>query len=130
MNDLLPVGSVVELKDKRELMIIGFYPIHARDNDIYDYICCKKRVGLQKRKELLVQDRDYFYVKKEDVVSVKYIGFSDKRFDVYEKVTKEINKELFKAKLGKEELSEEDIQEVYKTVIDNIYRKRRDLSER
>lgn len=41
MNELLPIGSVVKLKDAvKALMIYGILQNHTESNTLYDYVAC------------------------------------------------------------------------------------------
>ena len=43
MEELLPIGSIVELKDGKRFMIIGYLPNKIKDEMFYDYIGCLKK---------------------------------------------------------------------------------------
>lgn len=85
MSDLLPIGSIIEVKNKTKYMIIGFFPSIIIEDEVYDYIVCKPK-GLTKTKKKLKKEIDYFYIKKEDIVNVLYIGFQDEDFNVYKDI--------------------------------------------
>ena len=93
MEELLPIGSVVKLKDKRIRMIMGYLP-KSSDNKIYDYLCCNHLRGFRKKKEELQENMDYFYANKEDVETVLYIGYENISFSFYKKVFK-VDKENY-----------------------------------
>lgn len=83
MDDLLPVGSVVELNDGVRMTIIGFFPSKALDEEFYDYICCRENRGIHQPKNKLKKNSNYFYIKQEDIKIVRFIGYSDFLFDKY-----------------------------------------------
>ncbi len=93
MVDLLPIGSIVKLKDNKIRMIMGYLPI-STDNKIYDYLCCNYLRGFRKKKEELEENLDYFYANKEDIDSILYIGYDDFNFTLYKKVVK-VDKESY-----------------------------------
>ena len=67
MEELLPIGSVVEVYDLGLLMIIGYLPNTPKDNELTDYICCKKNVGIRKERKDLFLNKDYFYINKNEI---------------------------------------------------------------
>ena len=64
MNNMLPVGSVIKIKESKDkLIIIGRLKI----NNDYDYICVKYPYGF-------VDIEDFVYIKTKDVVSIIHLG--------------------------------------------------------
>lgn len=95
MNDeLLPVGSIVKIKDGRKLMIIGFCPSNPVDINKYDYICCDSECGIIETKEKIELNRDYFFIKKKQIKNVLFIGFNDKKFDLFRLVIEKLNSKI------------------------------------
>ena len=81
MKDLLPIGSVVTLKEgKKKLMIIGRLQENMDTNKVYDYAGCQWPEGYM--------DKDHCY---EDIDCLYYIGMQDieefnYRFELDEKL--------------------------------------------
>ena len=123
MNDMLPVGSKVKLKDGRILVIIGYLPNKPNDAVLYDYICCRDMYGIRHKKEDLVLNRDYFYINQGDIANILYIGYSDRDFDLFSYYTNLIKEELKKAKKRKLNLTEEQLDEMYSKIFDIIIEK-------
>ena len=119
MEELLPVGSVISLKDKRVLMIIGYSPNVPLSEKQYDYVGSSIS-GIYKPQEDLRYNRDYYYFNKSEIISVLFIGYSDKEFDLYRVVNEKITSELSKAKKEKKILNEEDIKHLYEKSISEI----------
>ena len=113
MEELLPVGSKVELHSKRKFVIIGYLPSKPNDEKQYDYICCRDRYGINWKKDKLVFDKHYFYINKEDIERVLYIGYSDEKFDIFNHSLLLVKDKLKKAKKAKDTLTEEEVKEVY-----------------
>lgn len=124
MKELLPIGSIVELDSKKRAMIVGYYPNNINDKEFNDYICTNP-TGVTKRLEELVLDKDYFYIKKELITNVLYMGFQDNLFDNYKKMSKMFVKELRKAKLESKEVSEEMIKKIYMNCMSKIMEKKK-----
>jgi hypothetical protein len=100
MDELLPIGSVVELKNKRLRMIIGYLP-NTSDDEVYDYLCCNHLRGFRKKKEDLKEQTDYTYIKKEDIETVLYLGHQDFEFTLF-KATFNVDKERLLERKKKE----------------------------
>ncbi len=58
MEELLPVGSIVALKDERLVMIIGYLPSTPLSEKQYDYIAVDY-LGITKPQEELRNKKDY-----------------------------------------------------------------------
>ncbi len=114
MIDLIPIGSIVELKGNKKTMIIGYNPSLPNDTEQYDYIGCSPN-GLNKTKEKLVCNEDYFYIKKDDIINIFYIGFSDRNFDLFEKIHNEI---LNKIKQRKDKNDNNELNNIFNEIIE------------
>lgn len=114
MIDLIPIGSIAELKDNKKTMIIGYNPSLPNDTEQYDYIVCSPN-GLNKEKEKLIYNEDYFYIKKEDIINIFYIGFSDRNFDLFEEIHNEI---LNKIKQKKDKMDNNELNNILNEVIE------------
>ena len=117
MNELLPVGSIVKLKNNKEYMIIGFYPCRPNSKNQYEYIVCESKKGLKNPSEKLEPKEDYFYLKKEQITEVLFIGFSDFEFDFFSKISNEFNEKVKKMKIEKNKIEENDIINIYSDII-------------
>ena len=122
MEDLLPVGSIVELKDKKRKMIIGYLPSKPNDKEFYDYICCNSKIGIRKPKEELKEKVDYTYLNQDEIERVIYIGCQDKEFDLYKMVHAKIKDKLLEARKENKELTNEELEEMYSKVFEGLYR--------
>ena len=96
MEELLPVGSVVELNNGTTLTIVGYSPSKYNDLEIYDYTALVKPYGFIKPVDKLEENKDYVLIKKEDIKRVKFIGYSDKEFDFYADVYNTVMSEVKK----------------------------------
>ena len=119
MEELLPVGSIVALKDKRILMIIGYSPNIVSSEKQYDYIASYV-IGVIKPQEDLRYNKDYFYINKSDIEAVLYIGYSDIEFDLYKMVNTELTEQMERVRKEKGKLDEEDIKKVYEDFIKKV----------
>lgn len=71
MKDLLPVGSVVLLKDgEKRLMICGRIQTDVETGKDFDYCACYYPEGMINSKELFMFNND-------DIERVYFIGFQD-----------------------------------------------------
>jgi len=113
MEETLPIGSIIRLNSGMNLMIIGYLPSKPNDEIIFDYVCCRTRMGLRK-KENLELDKDYFYIKKMDIDKILFRGFSNFEFDMLDDLMKSINKKIIEEKNKNEELTTEDLNNIYK----------------
>ncbi len=79
MKDLLPIGTVVTLKDGvKSLMIIGI--MQSDDNDkIYDYIAVLYPEGF-------LNAETFFLFNKEDIVDVKFKGYINEEYEQHIKL--------------------------------------------
>lgn len=83
MKELLPVGSIIELKNNSRFMIIGYSPNENSDEKSCDYICCLPHVGIKREKSNLKLDIDYFIINRNDIYNVLFIGYNDDDFTKY-----------------------------------------------
>ena len=127
MEDLLPVGSIVELKDKRRLMIIGYLPSKPNDKELYDYMCCNSLIGIRKPKEDLKENQDYYYINQEDIESVLYIGCQDMEFELYKMINKKTKDKLQEVRSQNKELTNEELENIYSGIFEDLYK---DLNNR
>lgn len=68
---MLPIGSVVLLKDaKKRLMIVGRIQTCEGKEEIFDYSGCVYPEGV-------TSSKDFFFFNKEDIANVFFIGFQD-----------------------------------------------------
>ncbi len=116
MEDLLPVGSIIELKDGRLRMILGYLPTSPNEEQ-FDYFCSKVDGGLKKVVDKLEKDKDYFYLKKEDVFNVLYVGLQDEEFDLYNRIYDDYKNRLSEEKKNNKELSKEKMDEIYSSIL-------------
>lgn len=120
MEKLLPVGSIIKLKNNKEFMIIGYSPNKPVVEDKYDYICCLPKVGITRKKSEIKLNIDYFYINNKDINQVLYIGYSDEMFDLYEyslficKGNIDIIKSKYKT------ISEREIKEFFNNCLNDI----------
>ena len=73
MEELLPVGSKVELHSKRKFVIIGYLPSKPNDERQYDYICCRDRYGINWKKDKLKKARKAKDTLTEEEVKEIYV---------------------------------------------------------
>lgn len=70
-KNLLPVGSVVLLKDgEKRLMICGRIQTKAGEDTIYDYVACYYPEGI-------VDPNNMFFFNRDAIDNVYFIGFQD-----------------------------------------------------
>jgi hypothetical protein len=82
-NTLLPVGSVVLLKDgKKRLMIYGLLQMRNEDKKIYDYIGCYYPEGY------ISQEHSYLF-NTSDIEEVCFIGFVDSEYQIFDEKLRE-----------------------------------------
>ena len=70
-KDLLPIGSIVQLRDmERRVMICGRVVCRSGEDKIYDYIACVYPEGIMGGEELTFFDRDaiegVFFIGSQD----------------------------------------------------------------
>ena len=84
MNDILPIGSVVQLKNGEvKLMIINRFPLFNKEGTIgyFDYSACIFPIGN-------VDNQVYFF-NTEDIDIVWFKGYVDEREEVMQSKFKE-----------------------------------------
>lgn len=72
MDNMLPIGSVVELKDfKNKVTIIGLLPSFIEDNGIvmYEYVGCEYLRGYSSSK-------DYVFFDESKINNIYFIGYA------------------------------------------------------
>lgn len=72
MNEYLPIGSIVKLKDDKnfEYMILGYYPIDQETDEKFDYSAVVYPHGYSYGNNLILFNKD-------DIERVEYEGYSD-----------------------------------------------------
>lgn len=88
IDKVLPLGSVVLLKDaKRYLVVIGYLIIEDGSNKVWDYMGCAYPIGTISSEATLVFDT-------EQIDKVIFEGYSDEEGEAFrEKVSKSIGDE-------------------------------------
>ena len=129
MEELLPIGSIIEVNRLGRLMIIGYLPNKPNDEVFNDYICTRKEIGIKKNDKELELNKDYYYVKSDDIIEVKYIGYRNKSFDFFEMLYNKIKRKIIKLKEEKNQLEEEEISKVYEDIAKDIESMKGDKSE-
>lgn len=77
MKELLPVGSIVRLKEaKKRLIIIGIAQVKPDENKLFDYLAVPYPEGF------LGEDANFLF-QHEDIDSVDFTGFSDPERDAF-----------------------------------------------
>lgn len=91
MQELLPIGSVVLLKDGiKKLMITGYMAMEKNDsNKIYDYSGCIYPEGLLSSEQSLL-----FY--HQQIEQVYFEGYKGEEYVLFQTQLKEIQKQLEK----------------------------------
>ncbi len=85
-DSLLPIGTVVLLKDgKKRIMIIGFY-VQTEDKKTYDYIGCLYPEGVISSDKNLVFNQN-------QIDKIFFLGFSDVeeqqfKYSLYKEISK------------------------------------------
>ncbi|MCR5237954.1 MAG: DUF4176 domain-containing protein [Lachnospiraceae bacterium] len=70
-KDLLPIGSVVLLKEaKTRLMITGRIIASEKNDQIYDYSGCIYPLGI-------TDNEGFYFFNRDDIERVYFIGFQD-----------------------------------------------------
>ena len=91
MKDLLPIGSVVLLKEaEKSLVIIGTMQVDDENNQ-YDYISCIYPEGY-------IDAETFFLFNHEDIDDVKFVGFINAESQTYNQALK--NEEYNRLKEG------------------------------
>ncbi len=119
MQDLLPVGSVIETHDNKRYMIIGYSPNTVNATNKYDYVVSHIS-GINKPKKLIKYGVDYFYIKSKDIKNVYFIGFNDSEFDLFAKVLKDFNSNINKKQKKGEKLKSDEIRDTMEETIESI----------
>lgn len=120
MEDLLPVGSVIETNDLKRLMIVGYFPTIINSIEMYDYLCCDSKKGLTDDIKNLKKNVDYFYIKASDITTLKYIGFQNELFEFYKKSAEELMKELDKTKIDGNSYSNQTYETIFVNYLNNL----------
>lgn len=77
MRKLLPIGSVVRLRDSSNLLlIIGYGPISPNGKTHYDYLATNYPFGLGSNMQAAMIDR-------EEIAEVMYSGYVDEESSAY-----------------------------------------------
>lgn len=77
MKELLPVGSVVLLKDAtKKLMIIGILQVNPREEKIYDYL------GVPYPEGYIGTDKNFLF-DHDDINDVIFTGYSNPERDIF-----------------------------------------------
>ena len=61
--------------------------------------------------------KDYYYLRKEKIKKVLFIGFSDFEFDIFSKISNEFNENIKKIKIEKNKIEEPDMIKAYSDII-------------
>lgn len=79
MKDLLPVGSVVLLKDAtKKLMIIGILQVNSKENKMFDYLGVPYPEGF-------VGAENNFLFNHEDINDIIFTGYTNPERDIFMK---------------------------------------------
>ena len=77
MKDLLPIGSVVLLKDAtKKLVIIGELQVNAEQNKMYEYLAVPYPEGY------LVADNNYLF-NQGDINDIIFRGYTNPERDIF-----------------------------------------------
>ncbi|MBR2827864.1 MAG: DUF4176 domain-containing protein [Bacilli bacterium] len=127
MEELLPIGSIVELKDGKRFMIIGYLPNKIKDEMFYDYIGCLKKGVFNNLKEPQI-NRDIFYFNKSDIIKVLYIGYSNDEFDTFSKIFSKV--ENIRNNVDRKNITDEEIEKMYNNLWEKMKESGSDLNEK
>lgn len=119
MTDLLPVGSLIKLKSNKKLMIIGYLPNKLEEDKSFDYICSNE-YGLIVQKDKLIKDKHYFYVDKNEIDEILYIGYHDENFEHLKNIIFLLENKLEQLKKETKELTQEALTELLESIINEI----------
>ena len=122
MNELLPIGSIIRLNNQKDYMIIGFCPSTLHSDVIYDYIVCNPS-GISKKKEDMTEGTDFFFIKKEDIENVLFIGFQDQEFDIYKDIITNIVDKLKENQKTKQKLTNDDVKLLCSNILSEMNRR-------
>jgi len=82
-NVLLPIGSVVLLKDgNKRLMVYGLLQLRNSDKKVFDYLGCYYPEGY-------ISQEHAFLFNAEDIAEVSYVGFVDSEYQIFNNKLKE-----------------------------------------
>lgn len=110
IDDILPLGSIVQLKNSKKIMIIGYYQAVDEKGKEYDYVCCLPNIGIQKEKKELKINTDIFYANNEDIETILFIGCTDEYYKKY-KLALSFSKEEYKKIKNNPEYDENTLKE-------------------
>ena len=90
-KEILPIGTVVILKNNESVMISGYN--YMNNNKLYEYIGCSPKYGMTKNVKC------FNYNAIEDII---FMGYQTRENDIYNIITNEENK-LIKNNASQEE---------------------------
>lgn len=74
MNNLLPIGSVIILRNvEGHIMIIGFNAQNTINEKKYDYVGCPLPMGVENNKSYICFD-------KEEIENILFVGYQSSQF--------------------------------------------------
>ncbi len=74
MNNLLPIGSVIILRNvEGHIMIIGFNAQNTTSEKKYDYVGCPLPMGVENNKSYICFD-------KEEIENILFVGYQSSQF--------------------------------------------------
>ena len=77
MKDLLPIGSVVLLKDAtKKLVIIGVLQVNSSENKIYDYLAVPYPEGY-------IGSNNNFLFSHKDINDIIFLGYTNPERDAF-----------------------------------------------
>ncbi len=129
MERVLPLGSIITTKNDQNLMIIGYLPSKPNDEEFYDYVCCRNRLGVRKQLNELEINKDIFYLKSRDIKQLKYIGYSDYEFEHYADILVDMKEKIIDARQDEKEVSKETLTKIYQDFLDNLKGMRSEKNE-
>lgn len=118
MKDLLPVGSIIKLDNNEKAMIIGYFPNEINCDEFNDYICCSLE-GLKKEHSKLKNDIDYFFLNKNSITDVLFMGYMDNSFDYYNKLQRNMIKKINKIKKKNNKVENDDFERIINNLLNN-----------
>ena len=93
LNQILPIGSIVKLKNDDKNKIIVGYCSNDIEDDIKLYSGVEYPIGLRKKLKL---NSNYFLFNQEDIEEVLFVGHQDSEYLEYSKIIMKIT--LYKEK--------------------------------
>ena len=97
LNQLLPIGSVVLLRNaKKRLMITGVFPIHTEEEEVYDYIAVIYPEGY-------IGPRSNYVFNHGDIEEILFKGYDDEERKGYLDVMKKTMEVAFETMKNAEE---------------------------